>query len=86
MVVIPHLSLLEDAICPAEPEYWLRVTLDMLRKCDAVFRLPGFSTGSDGEEAEAGILGIPVFRSRDSLAEWVKHFQDGTIPGTISDK
>ena len=73
--LVPHLSLLEDAMFPKPPEYWLAVTMDRLRVCDAVFRIPGESQGSDAEEAEAIRLGIPVFYQRDALAEWVKEWK-----------
>lgn len=75
-IVIPHLSLLTDMICPRSPEYWLKFTLDQLRRCDAVFRLPGFSTGSDGEVAEANFIGIPVFHDRDELTHWVANWKE----------
>ena len=69
-VLIPHLSFAEDMVQPREPEYWLAVTMDQLRCCDAVFRIAGGSEGSDAEEAEAIMLGIPVFRDVSALAEW----------------
>jgi hypothetical protein len=42
-----------------------------LRKCDAVYRLPGVSTGSDHEVALATNLGIPVFTNRYAYTAWV---------------
>lgn len=53
----------------AEP--WLTMDLEIVRRCDAVVRLPGESTGADGEVAHAKQLGIPVF---SSVAECVSYF------------
>jgi hypothetical protein len=49
----------------AEP--WLTMDLEMVRRCDAVLRLPGESSGADGETAHADSLGIPVFHSLADL-------------------
>lgn len=43
-----------------------------LRRCDAVFRLPGYSVGSDHEEALAAKLGFPVFRGMYDLYQWAR--------------
>lgn len=40
-----------------------------MEKCDALLRLPGESAGADLEAAQAGGLGIPVFRSVEELLE-----------------
>lgn len=71
VVIIPHLSMLEHFQRPRPDQYWLDTTMDLLRGCDAMYRMPGHSTGSDAEEAEAISLGIPVFRARSALSEWV---------------
>lgn len=46
---------------------WLSMDLELVARCDAVLRLPGESTGADGEVAHAHDLDIPVFRDLDSL-------------------
>lgn len=45
-------------------DYWLR-------KSDAVYRLPGLSTGSDHEVALATHLNMPVFLNRYAFTAWV---------------
>lgn len=45
-------------------DYWLR-------KCDAVYRIPGLSTGSDHEVALATSLNMPVFTNRYAYTAWV---------------
>lgn len=70
-VVIPHLSLLWHAISPAPLERWYERDLAVMRRCDALVRLPGVSTGADAEVAE---FRGPVFfwpYARDDLASWI---------------
>jgi hypothetical protein len=62
-VIVPHTSLLWHAIAPRPYEVWLANDLEQVRRCDALVRLPGESSGADGEEAEAIRCGIPVFHS-----------------------
>ncbi len=56
----------------AEP--WLTMDLELVKRSDAVLRLPGESSGADGEVAHARSLGIPVFHSVDEVVE---HFRAG---------
>lgn len=42
-----------------------------LRKCDAVYRIPGRSTGSDHEVELATNLNMPVFTNRYAFTAWV---------------
>lgn len=73
---VPHLSLLEDMMFPRPPEYWLDVTMERMRRCDAVYRYSmRFSPGSDAEIAEAERLGIPCFFDMEKLAQWVKEWK-----------
>jgi len=74
-VIIPHWSMLEHLICPRDDQYWLDTTMDLLRHCDAAYRLDGFSLGGDAEEEECGRLGLQVFRSMSSLACWVEQWR-----------
>jgi len=52
--VLPHGTTHED---------WYGMDLEIVRRCDAVLRLPGLSTGADLEAAEARRVGIPVYYS-----------------------
>ncbi len=49
---------------------WLAVDLPLVRRCDALLRLPGASKGADLEVAEAGRAGIPVFTDETALVAW----------------
>lgn len=52
----------------AEP--WLTMDLELVKRSDAVLRLPGESSGADGEVAHAESLGIPVFHSIGDLESY----------------
>ncbi len=39
----------------------------LIDRCDAILRLPGASTGADGDVARARALGLPVLTSLDEL-------------------
>lgn len=69
---IPHLTHYIDNRFPRDYEFWMDYCFDMLEKCDALFRMPGMSPGSDREVDRARELGIPVFREQEEL---IKHFQ-----------
>ncbi len=58
----------------ASDEYYLEGTLELLRRCDAVFLLPDWekSSGSYGEKEEAERLGIPIFYRIEELKFWVQ--------------
>jgi nucleoside 2-deoxyribosyltransferase len=70
------------ALCPhtqtrffqgsAPDHVFLEGTLEMMRRCDAVFLLPGWekSSGTRGELHEANRLGIPAFESLGQLLSW----------------
>lgn len=55
-------------------EFWLRATLELMRRCDAVFLIPGWhrSLGTHGEREEAAARRIPVFERLEDLAKWAK--------------
>jgi len=67
----------------ASDNIWLALTMEMLRRCDAIYLLKGWqeSSGSRGEHKEAQRLGIPVFYEDDVpptvLALTLAEIQDG---------
>lgn len=71
-VVIPHLSLLWHIVSPAPLERWYERDLAVMRRCDAVVRLPGDSTGADAEVAEAITCGIPMFAWPNGSAAFIR--------------
>src|SRR5262245_13074316 len=64
---VPHHTHFWHMIFPRPYADWIRLDLAFLPCCDALLRLPGESSGADGEVAEARRLGIPVFDNIDSL-------------------
>ncbi len=65
--VIPHLSLVWHLVSPKPYAVWLAYDRELLRRCDAVLRIPGFSVGATQECRLAESLGIPVVHSRSVL-------------------
>jgi hypothetical protein len=72
--VVPHLSLLWHAVTPRVDDFWLDYDLHLMRKCDAVVRLPGDSPGADAEIVEAERLGMMILDiseiPTEAVAEW----------------
>ncbi len=64
---VPHLTHFEHMAFPRPYNDWLKQDNQFLPCCDALLRLPGDSTGADGEVEFAERLGIPVFKSIEDL-------------------
>lgn len=62
--VVPHMTLLWHLVSPHEYGHWLDWDMATLARCDALYRLPGKSSGADGEVAFARRRGIPTFYAR----------------------
>lgn len=73
MPVIPHKNT-EGYEGLQGDDFFLEGTLELMRRCDAVYLLPKWeeSSGARGEEAEARRLGMPVFTSLPKLSDWLK--------------
>ena len=74
---IPHFTGIWDLVSPKPYEDWLNLDLEAVRICDAILRLPGESSGADGEVEFGASIGIPTFYSLEDLivwrdSEWVK--------------
>lgn len=71
--LVPHLSLLSHAIVPHnDVNHWYEHDLATLARCDALYRMPGASSGADAEVEFAGDRGLPVFTDRSLLLEWAQ--------------
>jgi hypothetical protein len=66
---IPHFTFFWHLLVPHEIDYWYAYDMEWLEQCDAVFRLPGESTGADAEVARAVELGLPVIYDFGDLRE-----------------
>lgn len=74
--IVPLLSHYMDIYEPRSEQDWLDLGLEMVRRSDAVLRLPGFSVGADGEVEEARKQGIPVLFTWEDLTEWLEAGND----------
>lgn len=68
--VVPHLTLLWHLVAPRPLDFWYAYDVALLRRCDALFRVEGTSSGADMEIDFAATHGIPVFTERDELNAW----------------
>ncbi len=80
--VVPHLTLVWHLVTPRPYEQWLEYDLALLARCDALLRIPGESSGADGEEAWARDHDMPVFYFIPHAVEWARHqaaLHDGSV-------
>ena len=64
-VIVPHVTLLWHLISPQPVAFWLKYDKSIMVRCDAVYRMKGFSSGADGEVALARAIGMPVFYEKE---------------------
>lgn len=69
--VVPHLTHFWHTMRPHPYEFWTDLDLELLRRCDAVFRFEGASPGADAEVEFAETIGVPVFRTPGGLGVWL---------------
>lgn len=67
---IPHLTHFWHLLIPHGIDYWYAYDLEWLEQCDALFRLPGESTGADREVERAREMGLPVFTNFEELIKY----------------
>jgi len=68
--VVPHLYLFWNAIFPHTENKWLDLDRLWIMRCDAVFRLDGYSKGGEQELQWAELFHKPIFRTFDELDRW----------------
>ncbi len=76
MPVIPHANTAHPEFETVQPyEFWIEGATALLRKCDAVMLVSGWteSSGARSEEQEAKRLGLPVFLPGEIgyLRQWI---------------
>lgn len=74
----PHYSVYADTVAPMDNEDWMQYDFDVIRHCDAVYRMPGDSEGADREVELALELGLPVFGDGNlqSLVTWAREWKE----------
>lgn len=78
-VFVPHLSHFQHMIHARPYAHWTANDNEMLRRCDALFRLPGLSVGADDEVRLALALGLPVFYTWTELLDWINYGSNGLV-------
>jgi hypothetical protein len=61
--------------------WWGDAYINLLRRCDAVYMVPGYghSNGAMKELTEALAIGLPVFFELDDLKDWL----EGQLPKPV---
>lgn len=70
--VIPHLTGTWHMVSPKPYPEWLAIDLEIMYRCDVVFRFPGASSGADAEVGEAFARGMRVVYSETELLTWAR--------------
>lgn len=63
LAFVPHLCHFAHYLVSMGYEAWMAIDLRMLRRCDVLLRLPGYSPGADREVELAKTLGMPMYES-----------------------
>lgn len=74
--IIPHLSAFWDLVHPHPYQHWLDYDLELLARCDVLYRMGGDSSGADHEVSVAlKQLGLPVYYDLAELFAWGRKLQ-----------
>lgn len=63
LAFVPHFNHFLHMVVPQGYEVWMCYDLRMLRRCDVLVRLPGYSPGADREVELAQNLRMPIYFS-----------------------
>ena len=78
--VIPHLYCFMEMMFPLQDyERWLKFDFELIKRCDALLRIPGLSDGADREVSFAVDRGVPVFFDVETLLLWKKHIDNSQV-------
>ena len=81
-VIVPQLTIFWQFISPHTWQEWIDMDDVIIRKCDALYRMPGESKGADHEVELAREIRIPVFTNEDALHEWLDRADSSQEPMT----
>ena len=65
--IVPTLNHLMQMLHQRDEEDWMQMDFAVVKRCDALWRLPGESAGADREVMLARERGIPVYFSFEEL-------------------
>jgi hypothetical protein len=75
---VPHLSILWDTITPKHWDFWMDMDMEIILRCDALFRMSGESRGADLEVKHAQENRIPVFNEvyggLPKITKWIGEY------------
>ena len=54
-------------VSPHPYEFWIKMDLEFIKRCDCILRIGGASKGADNEIEFAKSIGIPVYYSIEEL-------------------
>ena len=81
-VICPHLSLFAHRLIERPYEEWMALNLELVRRSDHVYRIPGESPGADREVAHAVECAIPVWMPEfGGLDQFLDQFSAGVWQG-----
>lgn len=80
-VFIPHLNFAWELAAPHEYEFWLDQDVQVLLRCDAVYRIQRASQGADIEEEVAKEHNIPIFYDYETLMAWKQLYETHNADG-----
>jgi len=66
----PLMSHFQHMAHPRPYEDWIEIDKEWIPCCDAVLRLPGESSGADGEVLIARRWDMPIFHNISDLIKW----------------
>lgn len=64
---VPLMSHFWHMLIPHDYEFWTKLDMEWVRRCDCVLRLPGKSKGADAEVKLAESIGMKVYYSMTDL-------------------
>ena len=67
---VPLYSHFQHMVHPRPYQDWVTLDLEWVKSCDCILRLPGESSGADGEIKFAKELGLSVFYSLEELKQY----------------
>lgn len=74
----PHLNYFVEIVSGYsvdDYEGWMKIDLEWVKRCDTLFRIPGYSPGGDREVALAQSLSKPVFLTWDEAREYMENLK-----------
>lgn len=81
---LPQLSVLAEIVQHRQYEDWVAHGLEMVSRCDAVYRINGISSGADREVELATALGKPTWFDGPHALEQMTNFVDRWNKGLVA--